>query len=83
MPVDPDTAIRAALASVAPEADVDAVAPDEDLQESLDLDSMDFLNFLIALAQSTGVEIPETDYRLVRTLAGCREYLARHAPANG
>ena len=40
---------------------------------------MDFLNFLIALAKSTGVEIPESDYHLVRTYAGCRDYLARHA----
>ena len=78
MPIDPDAAMRAALAAIAPEADLDDVGPDEDLQEALDLDSMDFLNFLIAIAQSTGVEIPESDYHLVRTYAGCKDYLARH-----
>ena len=78
MTTDPDAAIRAALASIAPEADLDALAPDDDLQETLDLDSMDFLNFLIALAQATGVQIPETDYQLVRTYAGCRSYLVAH-----
>ena len=48
-------------------------------QDALDLDSMDFLNFLIALSKSTGVEIPESDSHLVRTRAGCRDYLLRHA----
>ena len=79
MPIDPETAIRDALATIAPEADLDDVAPDEDLAEALDLDSMDFLNFLIAIAKSTGVEIPESDYHLVRTHAGCRDYLARRS----
>lgn len=79
MRFDPDTAIRRALAGIAPEADLDALAPDDELQEALDLDSMDFLNFLIALSRDTGVEIPEVDYDLVRTYAGCRAYLAAHA----
>jgi len=79
MPVDADAAMRAALATIAPEADLDDVGPDEDLQEALDLDSMDFLNFLIAIAQSTGVEIPESDYHLVRTHAGCKEYIAHRS----
>ena len=79
MTLAPEVARRDALATIAPEADLDDVAPDDDLQEALDLDSMDFLNFLIALAQSTGVEIPESDYHLVHTYEGCRDYLARHA----
>ena len=79
MTVDPGAAMRTALATIAPEADLDELAPDDDLQEALDLDSMDFLNFLIAVAQSTGVEIPESDYHLVHTFAGCRDYLEQHS----
>ena len=75
MSLEPDAAMRAALATIAPEADLDDVGPDEDLQEALDLDSMDFLNFLIAIAQSTGVEIPDSDSHLVHTYAGCKDYL--------
>jgi acyl carrier protein len=63
MSVDPESAMRTALATI--------------LQDALDLDSMDFLNFLIAVAQSTGVEIPESDYHLVRTFAGCRDYVGQ------
>ena len=79
--IDADHAIRAALAAIAPEADLDSLSPRDELQEALDLDSMDFLNFVIAVARETGVEIPEADYDLVRTYAGCRDYLVAHAAA--
>jgi acyl carrier protein len=79
MTFDAATAMREALATIAPEADLDVLAPDDDLQEALDLDSMDFLNFLIAIEKSTGVEIPESDYQLVHTYAGCHNYLARRS----
>lgn len=74
--------IRAVLGRIAPEADLDDVAPDENLQEALDLDSMDFLNFVIGLRDATGVEIPESDYPSIATLGGCVGYLAsRTAPS--
>jgi acyl carrier protein len=77
--IDPNTAIRQALARIAPEANLDALAPDADLPDELDLDSMDFLNFLIALGERTGIHVPESDYAQVRTLGRCRDYLAAHA----
>jgi acyl carrier protein len=79
--IDATTAIRRALGGIAPEADLDALAPDADLQEELDLDSMDFLNFLIALSELTGVHVPESDYAEVRTLGGCRDYIAGRSQA--
>jgi acyl carrier protein len=69
------SAVRTALARVAPEADLDTLSPDDDLQEVLDLDSMDFLNLMIALHDTTGVDVPERDYPEVRTLRSCVEYL--------
>ena len=41
--------IRNVMAEVAPEADLDSVGPDETMQEALDLDSIDFLNFVTGL----------------------------------
>jgi len=76
MTPDPTTATRQALAGIAPEADLDQLAPDADLQEELDLDSMDFLNFLIALGELTGVHVPESDYGQVRTFGDCVGYVA-------
>ena len=65
------------LAGIAPEADLAAVGDDEDLRDALDLDSMDFLNFVIALAGRSGVKIPEADTPKLRTLRGVAAYLAR------
>jgi acyl carrier protein len=64
------------LGSIAPEADFSTVTDSEDLREALDLDSMDFLNFVIALHEQTGVDIPEADYPKLRTLGGALSYLA-------
>ena len=64
------------LAGIAPEADLGTVGDDEDLREALDLDSMDFLNFVIGLAGKTGRKIPESDAPRLRTLRGLVGYLA-------
>ncbi len=66
------------LRQVAPETDPTAVRPEENIREALDIDSYDFLQFLIGLSEETGVEIPEADYEKVFTLAGLfRYFLAR------
>lgn len=49
--------------------------PLADLREALDIDSMDFLNFIIAVHRRLGVEIPELDYPKLRTLDGAIGYL--------
>jgi acyl carrier protein len=67
------------LGEVAPEADPARVEPDVSFRDQLDLDSMDFLNFVIALHQALGVDVPEIDYPKLATLDGCVEYLAAAA----
>jgi acyl carrier protein len=64
------------LARIAPELDPAELAPDANLRDQLDVDSMDFLNFVIGLHKAFGVEVPETDYRRLLTLDGCVAYLA-------
>jgi acyl carrier protein len=65
------------LGEVAPEADLVAIKPDVGFRDQLDLDSMDFLNFVVALHEALGVDVPEADYPRLATLDGCVEYLAR------
>jgi acyl carrier protein len=65
------------LHRIAPESDLDRIAPDENLREALDIDSFDFLNVIIALHDKFGIDIPESDYPKVATLRGMVEYLAR------
>ena len=71
------------LGEIAPELDPDAIRPDVDFREQLDLDSMDFLNFVIAVDQELHVEIPEVDYPRLATLDGFVSYLEERlgAPA--
>jgi len=50
--------VTGALTEVAPETDPGAIDPDRDLTEQLDIDSMDFLNVIVAINEQTGIEIP-------------------------
>jgi acyl carrier protein len=73
--MDSRTAVISSLAVIAPETDFDRLASDADLRDELDLDSMDFLNFVIELHNRTGVEVPERDYPRMLTLNACVRYL--------
>jgi acyl carrier protein len=64
------------LGEIAPEADLTRIKPDVSFRDQLDIDSMDFLNFVIAVHEALHVEIPEADYPKLATLNGCVEYLA-------
>ncbi len=63
------------LGDIAPEADLSRIASDRSLRDQIDIDSMDFLNFIIALHQQLQVAIPEADYPQLATLDGCLRYL--------
>jgi acyl carrier protein len=63
------------LCEIAPEVDPAAVPADKDLREELDLDSMDFLNVLVALHERLGIEIPEADASQLVTLDSGIAYL--------
>ncbi len=72
--------ILAAIQEVAPEIEQDDIDMDEDIREECDLDSMDFLNYLIALKKSTGVSIAEGDYTQVNTFNKMIIYLTEKSP---
>ncbi len=65
----------AGLANIAPEADFDALADSENLREELDIDSFDFLKFLIGLHDALGVDIPESDYEQLVSMDDLLAYL--------
>ncbi len=70
------SAVLSILGGIAPEVDLAQVKPGADLREELDIDSMDFLRFVVGIAERLQVEVPEGDYPLIRTLDGCVAYLA-------
>ncbi len=75
------TELRAAvlqeLKRIAPEIEESELEPAKALRDQVDLDSMDWLNFLVALHERLKVEIPESDYARLGTLDQTVEYLAK------
>jgi len=67
--------VRQVLSNVAPEVDLESIDAGKDLREQIDIDSVDFLNFVIGLHKELGVEIPDADLPKLTTLNGCAAYL--------
>lgn len=67
-------AVFGALSAVAPEADISSLDPRRPLREELDIDSMDFLNFVVGLHGALGIDVPERDYGKLATLEACVDY---------
>jgi acyl carrier protein len=67
--------VQEELNNIAPEADLANVNPAADLREAIDIDSMDFLNFIIAIHHRLGIDIPEIDYPKLVTLDGAIAYI--------
>lgn len=65
------------LRQITPEADLAELEPDVEFREQLDIDSMDFLNFVVGIHERTGIDVPEEDYPLLATLDGCVAYLVQ------
>ena len=70
--------IFAELQKIAPESDPAGLEPNESIREALDIDSYSFLKVLVGLNERTGIEIPESDYGQLGTLAGMVNYLRAH-----
>ena len=69
-------AVFEALTDLAPEVEsLDEIDSAADLREQVDLDSMDYLNLITALAERFSIEIPETDYRQLYSFDGIVAYL--------
>ena len=67
------------LGNIAPEMDIEKLDATADLREALDIDSIDFLNFVTALHKRLGIGVPELDYPKLFTLNGAVSYFATKA----
>lgn len=70
-------AVLKALTDVAPEVDSRTLSVDVPFRDQVDLDSFDFLNFMIGLHAQLGVEVPESDYPKLATLGAAIEYVTK------
>lgn len=65
-----------AICDVAPELSPEEIDAEVNFREEYDIDSMDFLNIIIAIKHSTGVNIPERDYAKIDSLNNAVVYLS-------
>ena len=63
------------LRAIAPELEPEALDLARPLRQQVDLDSMDWLNFLVSLHERFGVEIAEADYARLISLNDVVDYL--------
>jgi acyl carrier protein len=68
--------LLALVTGIAPDVEASEVLPGVPLRDQFDFDSMDTLNFAIALHRELGIEVPEADYARLASLDKCLEYLA-------
>jgi acyl carrier protein len=73
---DAETLVRAALHEIAPDVDLDSVRPEDDLRETLGLDSLDFLQIVELLSERSGQRIDEDDYTRLANVSGAIEFLS-------
>lgn len=68
------------LKKIAPDTEPSILTPDENIKEALNIDSFDTLQFIVALNEKTGIEIPEEDYGKVTTLQALTIYIKNKKP---
>jgi acyl carrier protein len=64
------------LVEVAPDVDTGALDPDKSFRDQFEIDSLDFLNFVLTLQEKLGVKIAEADYPKLSSLGGSVAYLS-------
>ena len=69
-------AVLETLQRIAPEVSPQEISSAVPLRDQVDLDSMDWLNFLVGLHERLGVDIPESDYRKLVTLDDLLRYIS-------
>jgi len=63
------------LKKIAPETEPSKLSPNENIRESLGIDSYDFLQFIVALNDKLKIEIPEEDYGKITSLKSLADYV--------
>ncbi|WP_020524752.1 acyl carrier protein [Catelliglobosispora koreensis] len=70
--------VRRCVHEVAPDIDMESISDDAHLQETLHLDSLDFLQVVELLSSRSGIRIDEEDYPRLATIASAAAFLAQH-----
>jgi acyl carrier protein len=63
------------LIKAAPDVDQNALDPNVNFRDQFEIDSVDFLSFVLDLEKKLGIRIPEIDYPKLSSMRGCLAYL--------
>ena len=72
---DTRTRILEVLADVAPETRSLDLDPEKSFRDQIDLDSVDYLRYVLGLEEKFGLKVPEVDYPKLSSLNGSLSYL--------
>ena len=63
------------LKKIAPDTEPEKLKPDDDIRRTLEIDSFDALQFVVALDEYFGIDTPESDYGKIATLKNLVSYI--------
>ncbi|WP_299700635.1 acyl carrier protein [uncultured Pontibacter sp.] len=63
------------LKGIAPDTEPEQLQPDDNIRQTLGIDSFDYLQFMVALDEKFGIQTPEEDYGKIQTLRELTEYI--------
>lgn len=76
-------AVADVIATIAPDTDAAALAPDRPLRAQVELDSIDWVNVITALGERLAVDIPEADYGRLTTIDSIVDCVEARRKARG
>lgn len=63
------------LKNIAPDTEPEKLQPDDNIRTTLEIDSFDYLQFIVAIDETMSIETPEADYGKIGTLRSLTDYL--------
>lgn len=66
------------LKKIAPDTEPEKLKPDDDIRHTLEIDSFDALQFVVALDEQFGIETPEADYGKITKLKDLVNYIMQN-----
>lgn len=63
------------LKKIAPDTEPEKLAPDDDIRHTLEIDSFDALQFVVALDEHFELDTPEEDYGKITTMKNLVQYI--------
>ncbi|MGZ8543652.1 MAG: acyl carrier protein [Flavisolibacter sp.] len=67
------------LKKIAPDTEPETLKPDDNIRTTLEIDSFDYLQFIVAIDEEFRIDTPEEDYGKIQTIRTLTDYLLQKA----